>query len=156
MILGLFLSRLEFPVVPVIVIVLSFIVLIAGFAFMIFRHVYEKGESDIDPALFAKISNIAAWVFVVYVIIELIAACACITVNEACRYGYHYTFSKKGTGGTTLCKFCNGFKDGDLHSFASDALMLGIYFDAFIVNSFVTNTVKVFREKIDAFIRKIK
>ncbi len=148
MILGLFLSRLEIPVIPLIVIILSILVLIAGFAFMIFRHIYEKGESDIDPVLYKKISNIAAMTFVIYVVIELIAACACVCVNEACRYGYHYDFSKKGDATHILCKFCSGFKDADTHSFASDALMLGIYFDAFIVNSFVTNTVKVIGEKL--------
>ncbi|MBR5089559.1 MAG: hypothetical protein IK093_09025 [Ruminiclostridium sp.] len=148
MILGLFLSRLEIPVIPLIVIILSILVLIAGFAFMIFRHIYEKGESDIDPVLYKKISNIAAMTFVIYMAIELIAACACVCVNEACRYGYHYDFAKKADGNHILCKFCSGFKDADTHSFASDALMLGIYFDAFIVNSFVTNTIKVIGEKL--------
>lgn len=147
MILGLFLDRLDIPVIPLTVMILSALVLIGGFAFMIFRHVYEKGESDIDPALFQKISTIAAWTFVIYVIIELIAACACVTVNEACRYGYHYDFSKRDSS-KIICKFCSGFKDADSRSAASDCIMLGIYFDAFVVNAFVTNAVKVFREKI--------
>ena len=149
MILGLFLSRLDLPVLPVVVIVAAFLVLIAGFAFMIYRHVYEKGESDIDPAVFRKVCDIAAWVFIIYVLVELIAAAACVCVNEACRYGYHYDLSKKDGVNHILCKFCNGFKDADNRSFASDALMLGIYFDAFIVNSFVTNTVRFVREKLD-------
>ena len=147
MILGLFLMRLDLPVIPAVIITASILVLIAGFAFMIFRHIYEKGESDIDPALYNKISVIAGWTFVIYVVVELIAACACVCVNEACRYGYHYDFSKKDGVNHFLCRFCNGFKDADTHSFASDALMLGIYFDAFIVNSFVTNALKVVREK---------
>lgn len=147
MILGLFLDRLDLPVIPLVIIILSFLVLIGGFAFMIFRHVYEKGESDIDPVLYEKISRIAAWTFIIYVLIELIAACACVAVNEACRYGYHYDFAKKPSGGQILCKFCSGFKDADTHSAASDCLMLGIYFDAFVVNSFVTNALKFIREK---------
>jgi Ni/Fe-hydrogenase subunit HybB-like protein len=155
MILGLFLDRLDLPFIPLVVIILSFVVLIAGFAFMIFRHIYEKGESDIDPELYKKISTIAAWTFVIYLAIELIAACACVAVNEACRYGYHYDFAKKPTNGQALCKFCSGFKDADNHSAASDCLMLGIYFDVFIVNSFVTNTIKVVREKLSVLIRKL-
>ena len=147
MILGLFLYRLELPVIPLIIMILSGLVLIGGFAFMIFRHVYEKGESDIDPALFKKISVISAYVFIIYAVIELLAACACVVVNDACRYGYHFDLSKNGSTGH-LCKFCYGFKDRDNHSFASDAVMLGLYFDAFIVNAFVTNTVKVVREKL--------
>ncbi|MBQ9483666.1 MAG: hypothetical protein IJU82_05685 [Ruminiclostridium sp.] len=152
MILGLFLDKLELPVIPLVIIILSILMLVAGFAFMIFRHIYEKGESDIDPALFAKISNIAAWAFVIYVALELIAACACVAVNEACRYGYHYDFAKRPNGGQILCKFCSPFKDSDAHSAASDCLMLGIYFDAFIVNSFVTNAIKIWREKISDFL----
>jgi len=156
MILGLFLDKLELPVIPLVMIVLSFVVLIAGFAFMIFRHIYEKGESDIDPALYTKIANIAAWTFVIYVALELIAACACVAVNEACRYGYHYDFAKRPNGGQILCKFCSPFKDSDAHSAASDCLMLGIYFDAFIVNSFVTNAIKIWRQKISDFVIKIR
>ena len=153
MILGLFLDKLELPVIPLIIIILSFVVLVAGFAFMVFRHIYEKGESDIDPVLYTKIANIAALTFVIYVALELIAACACVAVNEACRYGYHYDFAKRPNGGQILCKFCSGFKDSDAHSAASDCLMLGIYFDAFIVNSFVTNAIKICREKVSTFIR---
>ncbi|MBR1833816.1 MAG: hypothetical protein IJ784_15525 [Ruminiclostridium sp.] len=154
MIFGLFLDRLGIPVVPMIVIILSFLVLIAGFAFMIFRHIYEKGESDINPALYEKISTIAGYVFVIYVLIEVIAGCACVAVNEACRNGYHYDLSKTGGGNKILCRFCSGFKANDLHSAASDCIMLGIYFDAFIVNSFVTNAIKVVRTKLAAFGKK--
>ena len=156
MILGLFTDRLGLPVVPTVLIVLSFVVLIGGFAFMIFRHVYEKGESSIDPALFKKISDIAALVFIIYVVIELIAACACVAVNEACRNGYHYDFAKKPSGSQVLCRFCSGFKDSDSRSAASDCLMLGIYFDAFIVNSFVTNALKFIREKFSVIVKKLE
>ena len=153
MILGLFLDRLGLPVVPAVIMILAGLVLIGGFAFMIFRHIYEKGESDISPALYAQISTIAGYVFVIYVLIEIIAGCACVCVNEACRNGYHYDLSKTG-GNKILCKFCSGFKINDLHSAASDCLMLGIYFDAFIVNSFVTNAIKAVSEKIAAFGKK--
>lgn len=148
MILGLFLDKLGLPIIPMVMMILSALVLIAGFAFMIYRHTFEKGESDIDPVTFKKVCDIAAWVFIIYVIVELIAACACVTVNEACRYGYHYDFSKRD-GSKIICKFCSGVKDADTRSEASDCLMLGIYFDAFIVNSFVTNAVKFVRDKID-------
>lgn len=152
MILGLFLDGLAVPVIPLILIILSFIVLVAGFAFMIFRHVFEKGESDIDPALFKKISVIAAWVFVIYALVELIAAGACIAVNDACRGGYHYDFSKNDAT-KHICKFCSIFKSNDNRSYASDILTLGVYFDAFIVNSFVTNAIKIIKEKIDAKVK---
>lgn len=141
MILGLFLDRLGIPVVPQIFMILSGLVMIAGFAFMIYRHIFEKGESDIDPAVYKQISVIAAWVFVIYGLLEILAACACITINEACRGGYHYDIVKG------VCRFCTGFKDTTSHSAASDCLTLGAYFDAFIVNSFVTNTIRVVREK---------
>ena len=145
MILGLFMDQLKIPVMPLVIMILSALVLIGGIAFMIFRHVFEKGESDIDPVLFKKISVIAAWTFVIYMIIELIAACACVCVNDACRSGYHYEITK------ATCPFCGKFKERDPHSAASDCLMLGIYFDAFIVNAFVTNAVKIVREKVDIF-----
>lgn len=137
-------SELKIPVVPAILMVLSGLVLLGGIAFMIFRYIFEKGESDIDPVLFKKISVIAAWTFVIYAIIELIAACACVCVNDACRSGYHYEITK------ATCPFCGKFKERDPHSTASDCLMLGIYFDAFVVNALVTNAVKIVREKIDA------
>lgn len=145
MILGLFINELQIPVVPLIFIVLSVLVLLGGIAFMIFRHVYEKGESDIDPALYVKISHIAAWVFVIYMAIELIAACACICVNDACRSGYHYEIKK------SECLFCSSYGSLHPHSSASDCLLLGIYFDAFIVNALVANSIKVVKEKIDKF-----
>ena len=154
MILGLFLDRLDIPVVPMVLIILSILVLVSGFAFMIFRHVFEKGESDIDPALFKKISVIATWVFLIYAVVEIIAACACITVNDACRNGYHYDISKTDGSGHILCRFCSIFKSNDNRSYASDILTLGIYFDAFIVNSFVTNSIKIIKEKIEAVTKK--
>ena len=154
MILGLFLSALDIPIVPMSLMILSGLVLIGGIAFMIFRYVFEKGESDIDPAMFRKISDIAAWTFLIYAGIELIAAAACIVVNDACRNGYHYDLSKSDGSSHILCKFCSIFKDTDNRSFASDALTLGVYFDAFILNAFITNAIKIFREKLENVFKK--
>ncbi len=138
MILGLFMDRIGIKIVPMSWMILSGLVLVAGFAFMIFRYVYEKGESDIDPAVFKKISGIAAIVFLIYGITETIAAFACIAVNEACRNGYHFDIQN--------CVFCSGFKNS--HSAASDCLTLGLYFDAFVVNAYITNLIKNVREKL--------
>ena len=148
MILGLFFDKLGIPVVPAIISVLSVLVLLAGFAFMIFRHIYEKGESDIDPVLYKKIQVIAAWTFVIYALIEMLAASACICVNEACRNGYHFDIVKG------VCRFCTGFKDTASHSAASDCLTLGVYFDAFILNSFITNAIHIIAEKIESLRKK--
>ena len=147
MILGLFLNELDIPVIPLTFMIIGGLVLIAGVAFMIFRFYYEKGESDIDPNTFAQISTIAAWVFIIYGVVELIAACACVCVNDACRYNYHYDITK------ATCPFCGRFKDS--HSAASDALTLGVYFDAFVVNAYITNAIKFVREIIDGK-RKLK
>ena len=141
MILGLFLDRLGLPVIPQIFMILAGLVLIAGFAFMIYRHIYEKGESDINPATYKQITVIAAWLFIIYALVEMLAASACVCVNDACRNGYHYDIVKG------VCRFCTGFKDGTSHSAASDCLTLGVYFDAFILNSFITNAIRVVREK---------
>ena len=154
MILGLFLSRLDIPVVPMAIMILSGLVLVGGIAFMIFRYVFEKGESDIDPADFKKISDIAAWTFLIYAIIELIAASACIVINDACRNGYHYDLSKSDGSSHILCRYCSIFKSTDNRSFASDALTLGTYFDSFILYAFITNTIKIFREKLSALKKK--
>lgn len=142
MILGLLLDRLGLPIVPTVIMILSGIVLVAGIAFMIFRHIFEKGESDIDPAFYGQICTIAAWTFIAYTLIELLAASTCVVINDACRNGYHYDIVKG------LCRFCTGFKDGTSHSAASDCLTLGVYFDAFILNAFIANTIRVVREKI--------
>jgi len=141
MILGLFLDRLGLPVIPQVFMIIAGIVLIAGFAFMIYRHIFEKGESDIDPAVYKQITVIAAWVFIIYALVEMLAASACVCINDACRNGYHYDIVKG------VCRFCTGFKDGTSHSAASDCLTLGVYFDAFILNSFITNAIRVVREK---------
>jgi len=125
-----------------IIMILACLILVAGFAFMIFRHIYEKGESDIDPVMYDKICVMAAWTFIIYTLVELLAASTCVVINDACRNGYHYDIVKG------VCRFCTGFKDGTSHSAASDCLTLGVYFDAFILNAFVTNTIRVVREKI--------
>ena len=144
MILGLFLDDLHFPVIPLIFKIIGGVVLAAGIAFMIFRYIFEKGEHDIDPALYKKISVIAAWVFIIYALIEIIAASACVIVNEACRNLYHYDIKK--------CPFCMSdpyFRKNN-HSSASDCLTLGVYFDAFIVNAYITNCIKAVKEKLSS------
>ena len=143
MILGLFLNQMEFPVLPIILICASIIILIGAIAFMIYRGIYEKGESDIDPKTYEKICGIAAWVLIIYAFIEIIAGFACMTVNDACRYQYHYDITKP------TCPFCRSIKVGDAHSMASDCLTLGIYFDVFIVYPLISTTIRKVREKMD-------
>ncbi len=137
-------DKLKIPVVPMILMIIGGIVLLAGIAFMIFRFIFEKGESNIDPAFFQKIRVIAAWVFFGYVTVELIAAAACVIVNDACRNQYHYDVKS--------CPFCmsdpNYVKNH--HSAASDCLTLGAYFDVFIVNAYVTNFIKIVKEKLES------
>ena len=139
MILGLFLDKVGLPIVPMALMILSILVLIGGIAFMIFRHYYEKGESSIDPNTYAMVQKIAAWTFLIYVVLELIAAAACVCVNDACRYNYHFDIQK------AACPFCNSPMFKNSHSAASDILTLGVYFDAFIVNAYVTNALKFFK-----------
>ncbi|MBQ9384664.1 MAG: hypothetical protein IJT87_10565 [Ruminiclostridium sp.] len=144
MILGLFLDKVGWPIIPPALQILSGLVLLAGIAFMIFRHTYEKGESSIDPNTYELISKIAAWTFAIYLAVELIAAAACVCVNDACRYNYHYDIQK------ATCPFCNSPLFKNNHSSASDILTLGIYFDAFIVNAYVTNAIKFFRNMFES------
>lgn len=143
MILGLFLDKVGLPIVPMALMILSGLVLVGGIAFMIFRHTYEKGESSIDPNTYALVCKIAAWTFLVYLVLELIAAAACVCVNDACRYNYHYDIQK------ATCHFCSDPMFKNSHSAASDILTLGVYFDAFIVNALVTNALKFFRGKFE-------
>ena len=144
MILGLLLGELKVPIVPLVLEIIGGVVLLAGIAFAIFRRIYEKGESDIDPVLYKKISVIAMWTFVAYAIVELIAASACVCINEACRNQYHYDIKN--------CPFCMSdpnFKKNN-HSSASDCLTLGTYFDVFIVAAFITNSIKIIKDKLDS------
>ena len=111
---------------------------------MIFRHIYEKGESNIAPNFYKLISVIAMWTFIGYAFIEIVAASACVCINEACRNQYHYDIKN--------CPFCMGdpnFRKNN-HSSASDCLTLGAYFDAFVVNAYITNCIKLIKEKLDA------
>lgn len=137
MILGLFLNALAIPVIPYVFIVLSVLVQLGGFAFLIYRMNATKSMDAVNTAQLEKITHIVGLIFVIYVAVELIGAFACVTANEICRALYHYPAG-------SACIFCNGLGG---HTGCSDVLMLGIYFDAFIVNSYVIaaiNTVKDF------------
>ena len=139
MILGLFLGGVKIPIVPMVIEILSVFVLIIGFVFLIYKHRTGKSIEAVDEARLKQFTHIIGWIFIVYAFIELIAVFACISANDACRAGYHYPVG-------TPCIFCNG-SAANTHSGASDILMLGIFFDAFVVNCYVVaavNTVKDF------------
>lgn len=140
MIIGLFLNGMNIPVVPYIFIVLSILVQIGGFAFLIYKSKATATLDAVNTAQIEYISRIAGTVFLVYAAVELVGAFMCVAANEACRNLYHYPIG-------TPCYFCTG-KGG--HSEASDILMLGIYFDVFMINSYIVatiNTVKEFLSK---------
>ena len=143
MILGLLLDAVGIPVLPALIMILSGLVQIAGFAFLIFKHRSENSMDAADPVLMEKLTHIAGYIFIVYALIEIIAACACVAANNACRGGYHYPFGK-------ACIFCNGSGAGT-HSGASDLLTLGIYYDAFIVNSFVAAAIDTVKDLMKKF-----
>ncbi len=136
MILGSFLNSVNIPVVPYILFVLSAIVQLAGFSFLIYKSKATKSMDKVNTAQIEKITHIAGLVFIVYAAIELIGVCACVTANEICRGLYHYPVG-------TACIFCNG-QGG--HSGASDILMLGIYFDVFIVNSYIVAAITTVKD----------
>ncbi len=143
MIIGLFLKEIGIPVVPYIFIVLSVLVQLGGFAFLIYRAKAAKSMDAVNTAQIEYVSRIAGTIFIIYAAIELIGAFACVAANEACRGLFH----RSATGGTAACTFCSG-KGG--HSEASDILMLGIYFDVFMINSYIVaaiTTVKNFLDK---------
>ena len=127
MIFGSFLNGVNIPIVPYIFMVLSVLVQLGGFAFLIYKLKATKSMDAINTAQIEKITHIAGTVFIIYALVELVGAFACVTANEICRSFYHYPVG-------SACIFCNG-QGG--HSGASDILMLGIYFDAFVVNSYV-------------------
>lgn len=140
MILGLFLNALAVPVIPYVFIVLSVLVQLGGFAFLIYRMRATKSIDAVNTAQLDQVTHIVGLIFVIYVAVELIGAFACVTANEICRGLYHYPAG-------SACIFCGGVGG---HTGSSDILMLGIYFDAFIVNSYVIaaiNTVKDFFDK---------
>lgn len=146
MILGLLLDGVKIPLVPMVIEILSVFVLIIGFVFLVYKHRTGKSIEAVDEARLKQFTHIVGWIFIIYALIELIAVFACISANDACRVGYHYPVG-------TPCIFCNG-SAANTHSGASDILMLGIFFDAFIVNSYIVaaiNTVKDFlkSKKID-------
>ncbi len=137
MILGSFLNALAVPVIPYVFIALSVLVQLAGFAFLIYRMKATKTMDAVNTAQLEKITHIAGLVFIIYAAVEFIGACACITANEICRGLYHYPAG-------SACVFCNGLGG---HTGVSDILMLGIYFDVFIINSYIVaaiHTVKDF------------
>lgn len=140
MILGLFLNALSIPVIPYVFILLSVLVQLGGFAFLIYRMKATKSMDAVNTAQLEKITHIVGLIFVIYAAVELIGAFACVTANEICRGLYHYPAG-------SACLFCNGLGG---HTGCSDILMLGIYFDAFVVNSYVIaaiNTVTDFLAK---------
>lgn len=144
MILGSFLNSVNIPIVPYILIAISVLVQLFGFGFLIYKARATKSMEAVNTVQIAKITHIAGLIFIIYAAVELIGVCACVTANEICRGLYHYPVG-------SACLFCTG-QGG--HSGASDILMLGIYFDVFIVNSYVVaaiTTVKDFfdKKKID-------
>ena len=143
MILGQLLGAVGIPVVPVIIMILSGVVQIAGFAFLIFKYRNENGMEAADPVLVDKITHIAGYIFLVYGLLEIIAACVCIAANNSCRGGYHYPFGR-------ACIFCNGSGAGT-HSGASDILTLGVYYDAFIVNSYIAAAIATVKALLAKF-----
>lgn len=136
MILGLFLNALGIPVIPYVFIVLSFLIQLGGFAFLIYRMNATKSMDAVNTAQLEKVTHIVGLIFVIYVAVELIGAFACVTANEICRGLYHYPAG-------SACLFCNGLGG---HTGCSDILMLGIYFDAFIVNSYVIAAINTVRD----------
>jgi len=127
MILGSFLNGVNIPVIPYILMAISVIVQLAGFAFLIYKAKATSSMETVNTAQITKITHIAGLVFIIYAVVEFIGIGACVTANEICRGLYHYPVG-------SACLFCTG-QGG--HSGASDILMLGIYFDVFIVNSYV-------------------
>ena len=142
MIIGNFLKENGIAVVPYIFIVLSVLVQLGGFAFLIYKAKATKSMDTVNTAQIAYVSRIAATVFIIYAAIELIGVFACVAANEACRNLYHYPVG-------TACTFCTG-QGG--HSEASDILMLGIYFDVFMINSYIVATI----DTVKGFIDKMK
>lgn len=136
MILGSFLDALGIPVVPYILIGISVLVQLGGFAFLIYRMKATKSMDAVNTAQLNKITHIAGLVFLIYVAVELIGAFACVTSNEICRGLYHYPSG-------SACRFCNGLGG---HTGSSDILMLGIYFDVFVINSYVVAAITTVKD----------
>lgn len=139
MILGMFLNALSIPVVGYVFMAISVVVQLAGFAFLIYRMKATKTMDAVNTAQLEKITHIAGLVFIIYAAVELIGAFACVTANEICRGLYHYPVN-------SACLFCNGTGK---HSGASDILMLGVYFDVFILNSYIIATIQTVRDFLD-------
>lgn len=140
MIFGNFLSGVNIPIIPYIFTVLSWLIQLAGFAFLIYKAKATKSMETVNTAQIEKITHIAGLIFIIYAAIELIGICACVTANEICRGLYHYPVG-------SACIFCNG-QGG--HSGASDILMLGIYFDVFIVNSYIVAAITTVKDFLNA------
>lgn len=139
MILGLFLNALSIPVVPYILIAAGVLAQLAGWAFLIYRMQATKSLDAVNTAQLNKITHIAGLVFLIYIAIELIGAFACVTANEICRGLYHYPAG-------SACIFCGGLGG---HTGCSDILMLGIYFDVFIINSYVVAAITTVKDFLD-------
>lgn len=147
MITGLFLNFLDMPEVSSAFMILGAAVLSLGAVYAVFRRICGREGSRISADVIGRISVIACVIFITYIFIELVGACACIAVNEACRNGYHYDFSKTDPS-RKICRFCSIFKKAGSHSAASDALTLGIYFDVFIIGAYAGGTVRFIRSKM--------
>lgn len=139
MILGSFLNAIEIPFIPYILIVLSILVQLGGFAFLIYRTKATKSMETVNTAEIEKITHIAGTIFIIYAVIELIGAFACVAANEACRGLFHRPMG-------TPCTFCSGVGG---HSEASDILMLGIYFDVFMINSYIVAAITTVKDFLD-------
>lgn len=140
MIIGLFLDAIGIPVVPYIFIVLGVLIQLGGFAFLIYKAKAAKSMDTVNTAQIEYVTHVAGTIFMIYAAIELIGAFACVAANEACRGLYHRPVGM-------ACTFCSGVGG---HSEASDILMLGIYFDVFMINSYIIaaiTTVKDFLNK---------
>ena len=139
MIFGSFLNGVNIPIIPYIFIVLSVLVQLGGFAFLIYKAKATKSMEAVNTAQMEKVTHIVGTVFIIYALIELIGVCACVTANEICRGLYHYPVG-------SACLFCTG-QGG--HSGASDILMLGIYFDVFILNSYIVAAITTVKDFLD-------
>ncbi len=146
MILGLLLDGLNIPVVPMVLMILSGVIQIIGFAYLIYKYRSSKSMEALDTAKFDKITHIVGKIFLVYAFIELVAVGACVIANDSCRGGYHYPAG-------TACPFCNG-AGANTHSEVSDFLMLGIYYNAFIVNSYIVAAITTVKDFIAS--KKVK
>lgn len=145
MIIGCFLNKIGIPVVPYIFIFLSVLVQLGGFAFLIYKAKATKTIDSVNTVQLEKITRIAGLIFIIYAAVELIGVFTCIAANEACRNLYHRPVGQ-------VCTFCSGQEKN--RSVASDILMLGIYFDVFIINSYIVAAIQTAKGFIDKMMKR--